>query len=339
MKTRYYHLPRLTGVDALRLDEREVPAPGPREVLVRMRAWSLNYRDLMIASDAYGRALKPDVVPLSDGAGEVVDAGSEVTRWREGDRVAGIFMPGWLSGPPTARKTAGALGGPTDGLLAEYVLFDQEALVAAPAHLDFAETATLPCAAVTAWHAVAVTGGLAPGQTVLTLGSGGVSLFALQFAALGGARVLATSSDDAKLERLRSLGATDGINYARTPDWGRLVAEATGGGVDHVVEVGGAGTLPQSLEAVRVGGRISLIGVLSRPRDGGADPSSVLLKGVTLQGMFVGSREMFEQMNRAIEHHRLRPVVDRAFPFAEAPAAYRYFAGRGHFGKVVITDE
>ncbi|WP_448330753.1 zinc-dependent alcohol dehydrogenase family protein [Streptomyces sp. DSM 41534] len=337
MKTRYYHLPRLTGVDALRLDEREVTAPGPREVLVRMRAWSLNYRDLMIASGTYGRALKPDAVPVSDGAGEVVDAGSDVTRWREGDRVAGVFMPGWISGPPTARNTAGALGGPADGVLAEYVLFDQDALVAAPAHLDFAETATLPCAAVTAWHAVAVTGGLAPGQTVLTMGSGGVSLFALRFAALGGARVFATSSDDAKLERLRALGAADGVNYARTPDWGRLVAEATGGGVDHVVEVGGPGTLPQSLDAVRVGGRISLIGVLAQ--DGVADPSAVLRKGIALQGMFVGSREMFEQMNRAIEHHRVRPTVDRAFPFTEAPAAYRYFAGRGHFGKAVITAE
>jgi NADPH:quinone reductase-like Zn-dependent oxidoreductase len=332
----FFELPRFTGVDALRPAEREVPAPGAREVLVRMRAWSLNYRDLMIASDTYGRALTPGLVPLSDGAGEVVGAGAEVTRWSAGDRVVGIFMPHWISGPATAERTAGALGGPSDGVLAQYVLFDQDALVAAPAHLDFAEAATLPCAAVTAWHTVAVRGGLVPGQTVLTLGSGGVSLFALRFAALGGARVIATSSSDDKLARLRALGAAEGIDYVRTPAWGRAVYEAAGGGVDHVVEVGGAGTLPQSLTAVRTGGRISLIGVLA---DGdGVDPMTVVRKGITLQGMYVGSREMFEEMNRAIERHRLRPVIDRAFPFADAPAAYRHFASRGHFGKVVITD-
>ncbi|MFD7505212.1 NAD(P)-dependent alcohol dehydrogenase [Streptomyces sp. NPDC059850] len=335
--TRYYELPRFTSVDALRPAERGVPAPGPREVLVRMRAWSLNYRDLMIASDTYGRALTPGLVPLSDGAGEVADAGAEVTRWSAGDRVVGIFMPRWISGPATADRTAGALGGPSDGVLAQYVLFDQDALVAAPAHLDFAEAATLPCAAVTAWHTVVTSGGVAPGQTVLTMGSGGVSLFALRFAALGGAHVIATSSSDAKLARLRALGAADGIDYVRTPAWGQAVYEASGGGVDHVVEVGGAGTLPQSLTAVRTGGRISVIGVLA---DGdGVDPISVVRKGITLQGMYVGSREMFEEMNRALERHRLHPVIDRAFPFAEAPAAYRHFADRGHFGKVVITDE
>lgn len=335
--TRYYHLPHFSGVDALRMDERDVPAPGPREVLVRMRAWSLNYRDLMIAANAYGRALKPGVIPLSDGAGEVVETGTEVTRWQPGDRVIGIFMPGWLCGPPSAEKARTALGATVDGVLSQYVLLDQEAVVAAPSHLDFAEAATLPCAAVTAWHAVVVRGGLAPGQTVLTMGSGGVSLFALQFAVLGGARVTAVSSSDAKLERLRSLGAADGIDYSRTPGWGDAVQESTAGGVDHVVEVGGAGTLPQSLTAVRTGGRISLIGVLAG--GGGIDPSPVLRKGVDLQGLFVGSREMFEQMNRAIEQHRIRPVIDSTFPFSDAVAAYRHFESRGHFGKVVITDE
>src|SRR4051812_32581346 len=202
--TRYFELPRFTGVDALRPSTREVPAPGPREVLVRMRAWSLNYRDLMIASGTYGRALTPGVVPLSDGAGEVIDAGGEVTRWAAGDRVVGFFMPHWISGQATADRTAGALGGPSDGVLAQYVLFDQDALVAAPAHLDPAEAAPLPCAAVTAWNAVVVGGDATPGQTVLTLGSGGVSLFALQFAALSGAHVIATSSSDEKLARLRA---------------------------------------------------------------------------------------------------------------------------------------
>ncbi|WP_269855510.1 zinc-dependent alcohol dehydrogenase family protein [Streptomyces sp. RPT161] len=337
MRTSYYHLPHFAGVDSLRLDERDLRAPGPREVLVRMRAWSLNYRDLMIAEDVYGRTLKPGVVPLSDGAGEVVETGAEATRWRPGDRVVSVFMPGWLSGPPTAEKTSGALGATTDGVLSQYVVFDQDAIVAAPSHLDFAEAATLPCAAVTAWHAVAVRGRSAPGQTVLTMGSGGVSLFALRFAALAGARVIATSSSDAKLERLRQLGAADGVNYSRTPQWGAVVNELTGGGVDHVVEVGGAGTLPQSITAVRTGGRISLIGVLAE--GSGIDPAPVLRKGLTLQGMFVGSREMFEQMNRAIEQHRLRPVIDSAFPFSDTLAAYRHFQRRGHFGKVVITDE
>lgn len=333
--TASYHLPRFTGVDALRLDRRDVPGPGPREVLVRMRAWSLNYRDLLIASGRYGRGLKPDVVPLSDGAGEVVETGSEVTRWAPGDRVAGVFMPGWIAGPPSATHVAGALGGSADGLLAQYVVLDQEAVVAVPAHLDFAEAATLPCAAVTAWHAV-TRGGLAPDRSVLTLGSGGVSLFAVQFAALGGARVVATSSSDARLERLAALGAADLVNYVRTPEWGAAVEELTRGGVDQVVEVGGAGTLPQSLRAVRTGGRVSLIGVLAE--GGGLDPAAVLLKGITLEGMFVGSRQTFEEMNRAIERHRLRPVIDSAFPFSDAPAAYRHFERRGHFGKVVITD-
>lgn len=337
MRTRYYHLPRFAGADALRLGERDVPAPGPRQVLVRMRAWSLNYRDLMIASDAYGRTLKPDLIPLSDGAGEVIETGPEVTRWKPGDRVVSVFMPRWISGPAAESAVSGALGAQTDGVLAEHVLFDQEALVAVVPHLDFAEAATLPCAAVTAWHALTVHGGLTPGRTVLTLGSGGVSLFALQFAVLGGARVIATSSSDTKLERLRSLGATDTVSYSRTPEWGQPVYESAGSGVDHVVEVGGAGTLPQSLRAVRIGGLVSLIGVLAG--GAGADTSSVLRKGITLQGLFVGSREMFEEMNRAIAQHRMRPVIDSTFPFSDAATAYRHFQSRGHFGKVVITND
>jgi NADPH:quinone reductase-like Zn-dependent oxidoreductase len=302
-----------------------------------MRAWSLNYRDLMIASDTYGRALKPDLIPLSDGAGEVIETGPEVTRWKPGDRVVGIFMPRWISGPATDSAVSGALGAQTDGVLAEHVLFDQEALVAVVPHLNFAEAATLPCAAVTAWHAVTVHGRLTPGDTVLTLGSGGVSLFALQFAVLGGARVIATSSSDAKLERLRSLGAADRVNYSRTSEWGSTVYELAGRGVDHVVEVGGAGTLQQSLKAARTGGLVSLIGVLAG--GSGADTASVLRKGITLQGMFVGSREMFEDMNRAIAQHRMRPVIDSTFPFSDAAAAYRHFQSRGHFGKVVITHD
>ncbi|MCX4970650.1 MULTISPECIES: NAD(P)-dependent alcohol dehydrogenase [unclassified Streptomyces] len=334
---RYYHLTGFSGVDALRLDERRVPVPGPREVLVRMRAWSLNHRDLMIADGRYGRGMKPDVVPLSDGAGEVVDAGSEVTRWKPGDRVTSVFLPRWISGPADAARTAGALGGPVDGVLAEYVAFDQDALVATPSHLEDAEACTLPCAAVTAWHALVVYGGIVPGQSVLTLGSGGVSVFALQFAVLAGAEVTVTSSSDAKLERLLAMGAVAGVNYSRTPEWGKHIQRMTNGGVDHVVEVGGPGTLPQSVRAVRAGGRVSVIGVLSQGP--GIDPVQLLRRAVTVQGMQVGSRETFEAMNRAVELHRIRPVIDHAFAFSDAGAAYRRLESGGHFGKVVIAAD
>ncbi|MCZ0983649.1 NAD(P)-dependent alcohol dehydrogenase [Streptomyces diastatochromogenes] len=334
---RYYHLPAFAGVEALRLDARDTPVPGPRDVLVRMRAWSLNYRDLLIAEGRYGRGMKQDVVPLSDGAGDVVATGSEVTRWKPGDRVMSVFMPGWLSGPATDTRVLAALGGTVDGVLAEYVTFDQDALVAVPSHLDHTEAATLPCAAVTAWHALVTHGGLAAGQSVLTLGSGGVSVFALQFAVLAGAEVVVTSGSAAKLERLLAMGAVAGVDHARNPQWGRHVYELTGGGVDHVVEVGGAGTLPQSLRAVRTGGRVSVIGVLTR--GSGLDPAPLLRKAVTVQGMQVGSRETFEAMARAVALHRVRPVVDRAFPFSEAAAAYRHLASGAHFGKVVIEAD
>ncbi|CAL9623178.1 Alcohol dehydrogenase (plasmid) [Streptomyces sp. enrichment culture] len=334
---RYYHLPVFAGPEALVLDRRETPRPAAREVLVRMRAWSLNYRDLLIAGGRYGRGMKADVVPLSDGAGEVVAVGSQVTRWKPGDRVMSVFMPRWVRGPATDAKVAVALGGTVDGVLAEYVTFDQDAVVATPAHLSHAEAATLPCAAVTAWHALVTQGGLAAGQSVLTLGSGGVSVFALQFAVAAGARAVVTSGSDAKLERLLSMGAVAGVNHARVPRWGRRVHELAGGGVDHVVEVGGAGTLPQSVRAVRTGGRISVIGVLSQGE--GLGPVALLRKAVTVQGMQVGARETFEEMARAIAVHRLRPVIDRVFPFSEARSAYEHLASGGHFGKVVITAD
>ena len=334
---RYFHFPRLAGVEALRLDERDAPSPGSRQVLVRMRSWSLNYRDLLIARDAYGRDVRPGLVPLSDGAGEVVEVGTEVTRWRAGDRVVGVFMPRWIAGAADEGKVAEALGASVDGVLAEYVAFDEQALVAVPSYLDFSEAATLPCAAVTAWHSVVARGGVAPGQRVLTLGSGGVSVFALQFAAAGGARVVATSSSTGKLEVLRDLGASDLVNYRETPAWGKEVRRLTGGGVDHVVEVGGAGTLAQSIAAVRVGGMISLIGVLSG--GDGVNPDLILRRGLTVHGLSVGSREMFEAMNRALEQHRIRPIIDRTFPFSDALAAFRHFESRNHVGKVVITAD
>ena len=304
-----------------------------------MRANSLNYRDLVVASGGYGRHVKIPLIPLSDGAGEVVEVGAQVTRVKPGERVAAIFMQRWLAGALTEEKAKSALGGAMDGMLAEYAALDEDGLVPIPEHLTYAEAATLPCAAVTAWNALVTEGGVRAGDSVLVLGTGGVSIFALQFARLHGARAIATSGSDEKLARAIALGASDGINYRRTPEWGRRVLELTGGaGVDHVIEVGGAGTLPQSFRAVRYGGRIGLIGVLAEP-GAGVDPRPLLMKGARLQGIYVGSREMFEAMNRAIALDRLHPAIDRVFPFAEAAEAFRYMKSAGHFGKIVVSDD
>jgi NADPH:quinone reductase-like Zn-dependent oxidoreductase len=273
-------------------------------------------------------------VPLSDGAGEVAAVGDGVTRVRAGDRVAGCFMPAWVDGEPTEAKARSALGGGGTGMLAEYVVLPAEGLVRCPDHLSDEEAATLPCAAVTAWHALVTEGGVKAGDVVLTQGTGGVSVFALQFARRLGARVIATSGSDAKLARVVQMGASDGINYKTTPEWGGRARELTGLGVDHVVEVGGAGTMPESMRAVRMGGRVSLIGVLSGA--GQFNPTPVLMKNLRVQGIFVGSREMFEAMNRAIALHKMRPVVDRVFPLSEARAALHHMEGGSHFGKVVI---
>jgi NADPH:quinone reductase-like Zn-dependent oxidoreductase len=324
------------GIDSLNVTERPEPRPGPGQVLLKMRAWSLNYRDLLVAKGVYNPKLRLPLVPLSDGVGEVVAVGDGVSRVKVGDRVAGLFMQKWLAGELTDAKARSSLGGGgMDGLLAEYVVLHEDGVVRVPEHLTDEEAATLPCAAVTAWHALIAEGRLEPGDSVLVQGTGGVSLFALQFARLTGARVIATSSSDAKLERVRQLGVSDGINYKTNPDWEERVRELTGGaGVDHVVEVGGAGTLGKSLRAVRTGGHVSLIGVLSG--GGQVNPMPILMKNVRVQGIYVGSREMFEAMNRAIALHRLRPVVDRVFPFAEVCEALRYLESGAHFGKVVI---
>ncbi len=323
------------GIEALEFADRPTPVPGHGEVIVRVRAASLNYRDLAVVKGTYARGLKLPIVPLSDGAGEVTAVGPGVTRFKAGDRVAAIFMQTWLAGPPTDEYGKSALGGAIDGMLAEYVALDQNGLVAIPPHLSFEEAATLPCAAVTAWDALFGHDRIKAGDTVLVMGSGGVSVFALQFARISGARVIATSSSGAKLARLREMGASDGINYVAIPEWDRRVRELTGGlGVDHVVEVGGSGTLARSLRAVRTGGRISLIGVLTGA--GEIDPSPILRKSVAMQGIYVGSRAAFEEMNRAIVTAAMRPIIDRVFPFEEAPAAYRHLASGAHFGKVVI---
>jgi NADPH:quinone reductase-like Zn-dependent oxidoreductase len=302
---------------------------------VKIKAASLNYRDLLVVKGAYSRNLPPGLVPCSDGAGEVVETGDGVTHIKPGDRVAGIYMQTWISGELDESKAKSALGGAIDGVLAEYALFHEDGLVRVPEHLSYEGAATLPCAAVTAWNGLITSGGLKPGDTVLVLGTGGVSIFALQFAKISGARVIATSSSDEKLERVKQLGASDGINYKSTPDWDKRILEITGRrGVDHVVEVGGAGTLPKSLRAVRMGGHISLIGVLTGA--GEANPLPAVMKNIRIQGIYVGSREMFEAMNSAITLNQLHPVIDRVFSFEESKEAFRYMESGAHFGKVVI---
>lgn len=325
------------GFDSLKLVDKPRPTVGPFQVLLKVRACSLNYRDLMIAKGQYNPKLKMPAVPLSDGMGEVIEIGPGVTRVKVGDRVAAAFMPKWVAGEIDEPKARSALGGGgPDGMLAELVAIHEEGVVHLPEHLSDEEGATLPCAAVTAWHALVGEGSLKAGDSVLVLGTGGVSIFALQFARLQGARVIVTSSSDAKLKRALAMGASDGINYTTTPKWEDRVRELTAGrGVDYVVEVGGAGTLTQSMKAVRPGGQISLIGVLSGGT-GQINPLPILMRNIRVQGIFVGSREMFEAMNRAIDLAKLKPVVDRVFPFAEAVDAFRTMETGAHFGKVVI---
>ncbi len=330
-----YRFPEAAGIDSLIRDQADTPRPGRLQVLVRMRAAALNYRDLMVASGRYARGTAPkNLVPLSDGAGEVVEAGPGVTRVKPGDRVAGLFMQSWMGGPIGPEDAASSMGGAIDGVLAEYRLFDEQGLVHLPGHLSFEEGATLPCAGVTAWNALFGGRPLVAGETVLVLGTGGVSIFALQLARAAGARVIATSSSDDKLARARAIGATDGVNYRTHPEWqAEVLALTDGRGVDLVVEVGGAGTLPRSIEATRIGGQVPLIGVLT---GGEINPTAVMRRSITLRGIYVGSRQMFEAMNRSLALHRIRPVIDRVFPFDEAREAYRHLQSQTHLGKVVI---
>lgn len=322
------------GIDQLSLQDVPRPSPGPGQVLVKMSAWSLNYRDLLVVRGIYMPKLTFPFSMISDGAGQIAEAGSGVTRVKVGDRVAGCFMQKWIEGGPTAEKSASALGGNIGGIASEYVVLDAEGVVKVPDGLSDEEAATLPCAALTAWQALVTTGHLTAGDTVLVQGTGGVSIFALQFARMIGARVIATSSSDEKLARVKQMGASDVINYKATPEWGKAVRSLTGGlGVDHVVEVGGSGTMAQSLDAIRTGGRISLIGVLA---SGTFSTFPILMKSVTVQGIFVGSRKMFDAMNRAIVLNGLKPVIDRVFPFVELPQALAYMESGAHFGKIVV---
>ncbi len=324
------------GLDKLTLTERPDPRPGPGQVLIRVRAVSLNYRDLLTVDGKYNPKQKLPLIPCSDGAGEVVAVGDGVTRVKPGNRVCGIFAQRWIAGEPTREKLRSTLGGPFDGMLAELVVLHEEGVVHVPPHLTDEEAATLPCAGVTAWSALVTAGRLTAGDSVLLQGTGGVSIFALQFARALGLHPILTSSSDEKLERARELGAGGLINYRQVPDWGARAREVAGGaGVDLVVEVGGAGTLDQSLKAVRMGGTICLIGNLAGIV-AQIPLTAVFMQQVRLQGILVGHREGFETMNRAIALRGLRPVVDRVFPFEEARGAFELMGAAGHFGKVCI---
>lgn len=333
---RAYEMSAADGLDSWRSAERPTPEPGRGQVLVRLRAASLNYRDLLICEGRYPFAINLDrMIPVSDGAGEVVALGEGVRRFRGGERVAGIFSQSWLGGAQVADMWQTALGGAVDGVLAEYRVFDEDGLVTLPGSLSFEEGATLPCAAVTAWNALYGLKPLRAGETVLTLGTGGVSIFAIQLARAAGARVIATSSSDAKLERAKALGAHDTINYRNHPDWQHEVRRLTDdAGVDHVVEVGGTGTLPRSIASTRPGGHIGLIGLLAQGE--AIDPLAILGASCIVRGVAVGSREMFEDMNRSIALHRIEPVIDRVYAFDEAPAALADLAKATHVGKIVI---
>jgi NADPH:quinone reductase-like Zn-dependent oxidoreductase len=322
------------GVDFLEFAERPDPEPGPGQVLIKIHAVSWNYRDLMMIKGLYNPKLKLPRIPCSDGTGEVIALGPGVTMWKPGDRVAGIFMQNWLDGPPTPAKVKGALGGDVDGMLAEFVVLNETGLVAMPEHLSYQEGATLPCAAVTAWNALN-SADLKPGGTVLIQGTGGVSIFALQFARLKGARVLGISGSNEKLERAYDLGLDAGLNYRETPDWERWAIEQSGEGVDLVVEVGGAGTLPRSLRAIRMGGTVAQVGVLTGPGEPIPLPA-ILHKQARLRGIYVGSRQDFIEMNKAISLTQLRPVGED-FPWSHGPQVLSRMEEGSHFGKLVMS--
>ena len=324
------------GLEHLQLEQEEVGVPGPGQVRVRFHAGSLNYRDLMVVLGQYNPKMELPRIPGSDAAGEVVAVGAGVTALKPGDRVASLFFQDWEDGEVSREKGRKALGGPIDGVFATERILPETGVIRVPDGLSFAQAATLPCAALTAWNALVEKGKLHAGQTVLILGTGGVSLFGLQFAKAHGARVILTSSSDEKLARGRELGADQTINYRSTPEWDAEVLRLTGGrGVNHVVEVGGSGTMARSLNAVCPGGHVYLIGVLDAPGKG-VDVLPILRKSIHLDGVYVGSKAMFSDLLAAIETNAIEPVIDRTFPLSEARAAFEYMRGGSHFGKIVL---
>ena len=331
-----YEVREAIGLDGLALNrERAEPQPGHGQILVRMRAAALNYRDQGVIKGIYGYTKFP-VIPLSDGAGEVAAIGPGVTQFKPGDRVTSTFFVNWTGGRMPVDASRNSLGGMVDGVLADYALLAETGAIKIPDHLSFEEAATLPCAALTAWNALVVTGRIKAGETVAILGTGGVSCFGIAFAKIHGALVFLTSSSDEKLARAKALGADKLINYRAQPDWDQEILKQTGGaGVDHVLEVGGAGTLEKSMNAVRPGGLIYVIGAVGGP--GSINPRMINRKGIRLQGFHVGSRDMFADMNRAVGLHRLKPTIDRIFPFEDAKAAYLHQQSGQHFGKIVIA--
>jgi len=331
-----YELQGPSGIDGLALVDKPVPTPGDGQVLVRLRAATLNYRDLITVRGGYGSRQKFPLVPVSDGAGVIERVGPGVREFAAGDRVIGSFFEGWIGGEPSEAKMRSALGGAVDGVLAEYRVFPKHALVRTPEHLSDIEAAALPCAGLTAWSAIVKLGGVKPGQTVLTQGTGGVSLFAVQFAKMCGARVIATSSSDAKIERLKQLGADYTLNYKTTPDWGKKAREWSGHGVDLVVEVGGVGTLNESIRATRIGGTIAFIGVLAGPPPSDLRLPLMVMQQQRLQGVTVGSVEDLQAMVDAIAVNGMKPVIDRTFGFDQVRDAFAHMESGAHFGKVAI---
>jgi NADPH:quinone reductase-like Zn-dependent oxidoreductase len=322
------------GLDHLKLIERPIPEPRHSEIVIRISAVSLNYRDMDMVLGTYPFSFPLPLVPTSDGVGEVVAVGEGVTRAKVGDRVLGSFHQSWIAG--RYEEGTPQLGGSADGMLAEYVRLDQQGIVHAPSNLTDEEAATLPCAGLTSWHSLVTESRLEAGDTVLIQGTGGVSLFGLQFSAMFGARTIVTSSSDAKLERAKSLGATHTINYIKTPVWHPEVRALNGGrGIDHVIEVGGPDSFLQSLQAIRIGGQINMVGYIAG-KHGAINPLEILYHRATVRGIPVGSRESFEAMNRAIEANNMRPVIDKVFPWTDAVAAIRYMQEGKHFGKTIL---
>ena len=322
------------GIENLKLVERPDPAPGPGQIVVDIKSASLNYRDLATVTASRGRL---PFVPCSDGAGLVSAIGDGVSRVKTGDRVAPLFFQNWFAGEPTPEKLGGALGGTLDGVLQEKILLSEQGVTQVPAGYSDEDAATLPCAALTAWRGLVLQGQVKPGDVVLVQGTGGVSIFALQFAKAAGATVIVTSSSDEKLERARALGADHFINYKSTPDWAKEVRKLTGNrGADHIIEVGGAGTFEQSLRAVRLGGKIAVIGILGGfVKD--LNVAAIFATNATIHGITVGSREQFESMTRAIEAMGIKPVIDKRFPLAEMRDAFECMKAGAHFGKIVVT--